>query len=190
MARTADPLPPWFESGDHLQNVRALSELDDSSLKQSGVVLLISAGQIKAYGFQKKFFQLLGLFLTTGLILLLGPEALPAQTKSQSTDQFQRLGVTEVPKKLVSIESVTMADLLTVHLDFDGQIPLHNAFILSNPPRFVIEFLNAGSALDEAIVILKDTRVKQIQTQRHRMVFHISSKKKNIVYPLHLKGTP
>jgi hypothetical protein len=49
---------------------------------------------------------------------------------------------------------------------------------LSNPPRFVIEFLNAGSALDEAIVILKDTRVKQIQTQRHpgklRIIFDLT----------------
>jgi len=72
-----------------------------------------------------------------------------------------------------------MADLLTVHLNFDGRLPLHNAFIFSNPPRFIIEFIDAGSALDETRVVLQDPRVKQIHTQRHpgklRIIFDLTS---------------
>ena len=108
------------------------------------MVLLVSGGLKKTYGFQKKVFVLLSLLLASGLMLLLGPEVLLAQKKAQSTDQFQRLELPQTANKLIGIEPVSMADMLTIHLNFDGKLPLHNAFILSNPPRFVIEFIDAG----------------------------------------------
>jgi hypothetical protein len=117
--------------------------------------------------------------LAVGLMVLCGPEAAPAQKKTQSSNQFQPLKVPQTANKLVSIEPVSMADLLTVHLNFDGKLPLHNSFILSNPPRFIIEFIGAGSALDETRVVLQDSRIKQIHTQRHpgklRVVFDLTS---------------
>ena len=119
------------------------------------------------------------LLLAGILLLLAGPAELLAQKKTQGPDQFQRLEVSPTPQKLISIEPVSMADLLTIHLNFDGRLPLHNAFILSNPPRFVIEFINAGSALDRTSVVLQDPRIKQIQTQRHpgklRIIFDLTS---------------
>jgi hypothetical protein len=119
------------------------------------------------------------LLLAGGLLLLCGPEAASAQKKTRSSDQFQPLAAPQTANKLISIEPVSMADLLTVHLNFDGKLPLHNAFILSNPPRFVIEFIDAGSALDETRLVLQDRRINQIHTQRHpgklRVIFDLTS---------------
>jgi len=67
------------------------------------VVLIVSDGLKKKYGFQKIPFLWLGIFLAGGLMLLLQPEVLPAQKKTPGTDQFQRLDLPETTKKLVSI---------------------------------------------------------------------------------------
>jgi hypothetical protein len=129
--------------------------------------------------FQRIAFLWLGIFLTSGLLLPLKPAVILAESNTGIADQFQRPGFPEVAKKLVRIEPISIDDLLTVNLIFDGRLPLHNSFILSDPPRFVIEFLDVGSALDETNVILEDDRVKQIQTQRHpgklRVVFDLTS---------------
>jgi hypothetical protein len=140
--------------------------------------LTISEGLKRAHRVQKIAFLGLGIFLTSVLLLTLQPAVVLAESKTNIGDQFQRAEFTEVAQKLVSIEPISMDDLLTVHLIFDGRLPLHNSFILSNPPRFVIEFLDVGSAFDENNLILKDDRVKQIQTQRHpgklRIVFDLT----------------
>jgi hypothetical protein len=141
--------------------------------------LKIRDGLKKTPSVQKIAFLGIGIFLTSLLLLALQPTILLAESKTNSDDQFQRPVFPEVAKKLVGIEPISMDDLLTVNLIFDGRLPLHNSFILSNPPRFVIEFLDADSALDENNLILKDDRVKRIQTQRHpgklRIVFDLTS---------------
>jgi len=140
--------------------------------------LTVFDGLKRLANFQKIAFLCLGVFLIVGLLLPLNPKVILAQSNKDVADKWQRLGFPEVAKKLVSIEPISMDDLLTVNLIFDGRLPLHNSFILNNPPRFVIEFLDVGSALEETYLILEDDRVKQIQTQRHlgklRVVFDLT----------------
>jgi hypothetical protein len=141
--------------------------------------LTISDGLKKTHRVQKIAFLGLGIFLTSVLLLAFQPTVILAESKTDIADQFQSPGYPEVAQKLLIIEPISMDDLLTVNLIFDGRLPLHNSFILSNPPRFVIEFLDVGSAFKEKNLILKDDRVKHIHTQRHpgklRIIFNLTS---------------
>jgi hypothetical protein len=65
----------------------------DFNSGQGGVVLLVSDDLKKKYGFQKKACRVLCLLLAVGLMVLCGPEAAPAQKKTQSSNQFQPLKV-------------------------------------------------------------------------------------------------
>jgi len=142
-------------------------------------ILTIADGLKRTHRVQKIAFLGFSIFLISVLSLTIQPTVILAESDTNIADQFQRPRFPEVAQKLLSIEPNSMDDLLTVTLIFDGRLPLQNSFILSNPPRFVIEFLDVGSALREKNLILKDDRVKQIQTQRHpgklRIVFHLTS---------------
>jgi hypothetical protein len=135
--------------------------------------LTVSDGLKRTRSFQKVAFLCLGIFLTSGLLLPLQPAVILAESITHTADPSQPEGFAEVAKNLVRIEPISRDDLLTVNLIFDGRLPLHNSFILSDPPRFVIELLDVGSALEESDLILDDDRVKQIQTQRHPGKFRV-----------------
>jgi hypothetical protein len=121
----------------------------------------------KVSGFLKITLLWSIIMLTGGSLIPPYSTVLLAETETPIADHSQISELPGIARNLVGIEPVSHQDLLTVNLVFDGQPPLHNSFILSTPPRFVIELREVGSALDTASLLLDDGRVKDIQIQRH-----------------------
>jgi hypothetical protein len=119
------------------------------------------------------------IILTGGSFIPLYSTVILAETETPVAGHSQISELSEGTRNLVGIEPISHQDLLTVDLVFDGRPPLHNSFILSTPPRFVIELLEVESALDPASLILDDKRVKHIYIQRHpgklRVAFDLTS---------------
>ena len=79
------------------------------------------------------------IMLAGGSLIPLYSTVLLAETGAPVADHSQISELPGIARNLVGIEPISHQDLLTVDLVFDGRLPLHNSFILSTPPRFVVE---------------------------------------------------